>query len=928
MMKTIRSILLSDKDKREILSLEFSKANIVKNFTLTKEDILSTKTMIKPYIKVGHSLQLLFIRNLGRQIPIDYKEIPMEILEFIGEQLNITNVNIEKYFITEITRKRNFQHLVESLGYNKFMVTDEITDIATVLSTSISNKKQLVLEFLNKLKELRIIAPALATIEEFLYQITQDTNLSIYQKIVLQIPDKAKMDTILVPDDKGISPFSHIKNIEINSTTKGLKTLLKHIKYINDFNCPCNLDFLSPEKLRFFSDEINKSNRFRIERFSDENKKYAYLAMFLHFRKKTFVDMVIEINSNFTHKVMKNSKKKTGLHNESNYKNYKLNSETLKDIIKKLIEIEDFEKFKKYKESLLKLKEELDSQGDILDDIDSLVDSKYSFNYTNEMIELIEFDSNTKPEFVEFIKSFTGYKYKKKIDVDISIFSKQWQKDIKKYDLSKKVVELAMIYSIRDGIRSGDIFVKESIKYNSYDHYLLETIEETAPDEATRFLNKIKEAFKKPTAFEFCNDYEKEEKNKIVEKVYALFPRISMIDMIYEVHSWNGFLDDFKENIDSSVSNRQKNIVATLLANGHNIGFSRMANSSSIDENVLRRTNEYYFNNNTLSKAQITLVNYHHNLEISKNWGTGTKSSSDGMRIQITSKTIYADYNAHYRNRGGAIYRHISDQYSPYFVSMLRGRDSNYVLDGLLYHYTKLEISEHSTDTAGYTEQMFALTYLLGFTFKPRIKNADKQQLYYFENIEVGNIKFKKINEKLIIDNYHEIMRLIKSIEAKTVKASVILDKINSYARDNSVAKGLKELGRLLKTMYLLDFFTDSNLRKEVQQMLNKGESINSVSRLIHFGKNGRVNEATIDEQLEKASSLNILLGVLVTWNSRYLEKVQKKIKDEEWYDEESFKRISPLGTKHVNFLGKYVLNERKVKTEDGLRDLFIKSKI
>ena len=924
-METIRSILLNDKDKKEILSIDLSKSHMSKNFTLTKEEILSTKSMIKPYIKVGYSLQLLFIKNLGRPIPIDYKEIPIEILEFIGEQLNITNVNIEKYFTTEITRKRNSQHLVEILGYSKFIITDEITNIAKILSMNISSKKQLVLEFLDRLKELKIIAPALATVEEFLYQIMQDTNSNIYKNIVFQIPDKAKLDTLLTPDDKGISPFSHIKNIEINSTAKGLKTLLKHIKFINDFNCPCNLDFLSPEKLRFFSDEINKSNRFRIQRFSDENKRYSYLAMFLLFRKKTFVDMVIEINSNFTHKVMRNSKKKTEKHNESNYKNYKSNSETLKDIITQIIEIDNFEKFKKYKESLLKLKEELDSQGDILDDIDSLVESKYSFNYTNEMIELIEFDSNTKPEFVEFIKSFKEYKYKKKIDVDISIFSKQWQKDIKKYDLNKKVVELAMIYSIRDGIRSGDIFVKESVKYNSYDHYLLETIEPTAPDEATSFLNKIKEAFKRPTAFEFSSDFEKEEKNKIAEKVYAFFPRISMIDMIYEVHSWNGFLDDFKENIDSSGPNRQKNIVATLLANGHNIGFSRMANSGSIDESVLRRTNEYYFNNNTLSKAQITLVNYHHNLDISKNWGTGTKSSSDGMRIQITSKTIYADYNGHYRNRGGAIYRHVSDQYSPYFVSMLRGRDSNYVLDGLLYHYTKLEISEHSTDTAGYTEQMFALTYLLGFTFKPRIKNADKQQLYYFENLEVGNIKFKKINEKLIIDNYYEIMRLIKSIEAKTVKASVILDKINSYARDNSVAKGLKELGRLLKTMYLLDFFTDSNLRKEVQQMLNKGESINSVSRLIHFGKSGRVNETTIDEQLEKASSLNILLGVLVTWNSRYLEKVQKKIKDEEWYDEESFKRISPLGTRHVNFLGKYVFNEDKVKTEDGLRDLYLK---
>ena len=291
--------------------------------------------------------------------PIDYKEIPIEILEFIGEQLNITNVNIEKYFTTEITRKRNFQHLVESLGYSKFIITDEITNIAKILSMNISSKKQLVLEFLDRLKELKIIAPALATVEEFLYQIMQDTNSNIYKDIVFQIPDKIKLDTLLIPDDKGISPFSHIKNIEINSTAKGLKTLLKHIKFINDFNCPCNLDFLSPEKLRFFSDEINKSNRFRIQRFSDENKRYSYLAMFLLFRKKTFVDMVIEINSNFTHKVMRNSKKKTEKHNESNYKNYKSNSETLKDIITQIIEIDNFEKFKKYKESLLKLKEEL-----------------------------------------------------------------------------------------------------------------------------------------------------------------------------------------------------------------------------------------------------------------------------------------------------------------------------------------------------------------------------------------------------------------------------------------------------------------------------------------------------------------------------------------------------------------------------------------
>ena len=169
-------------------------------------------------------------------------------------------------------------------------------------------------------------------------------------------------------------------------------------------------------------------------------------------------------------------------------------------------------------------------------------------------------------------------------------------------------------------------------------------------------------------------------------------------------------------------------------------------------------------------------------------------------------------------------------------------------------------------------------------------------------------------------------MRLVESIKSGKVKASLIMQKIGSYARDNSIAKALKELGRIFKTMYLLDYFTDKVLRKEVQHMLNKGESINSVGRILHFGKNGRINEATIEDQLEKASSLNILLGVLVAWNSRSLEKVYKTVKSEDWFEEDQFKRVSPLGSGHVNFLGKYVFEKEKIISEDGLRPLKIKS--
>lgn len=76
--------------------------------------------------------------------------------------------------------------------------------------------------------------------------------------------------------------------------------------------------------------------------------------------------------------------------------------------------------------------------------------------------------------------------------------------------------------------------------------------------------------------------------------------------------------------------------------------------------------------------------------------------------------------------------------------------------------------------------------------------------------------------------------------------------------------------------------YTDMKLRKEVQKILNKGESINSIGRLIFFGKHGRLNESSLESQLEKVSCLNILLGSLIVWNSRYLEKVYKTVKDEE----------------------------------------------
>lgn len=128
----------------------------------------------------------------------------------------------------------------------------------------------------------------------------------------------------------------------------------------------------------------------------------------------------------------------------------------------------------------------------------------------------------------------------------------------------------------------------------------------------------------------------------------------------------------------------------------------------------------------------------------------------------------------------------------------------------------------------------------------------------------------------------------------------------------------------ILKTKYLIEYCTNGELRKEVQKMLNKGESINSVARLIFFGKQGRLNESSIEHQLEKVSCLNILLSALIIWNSRYLGNVYNEVKDASWFNPDEFKHVSPLGTQHINFLGRYVLENIEISTKDGLRELEI----
>ena len=192
-------------------------------------------------------------------------------------------------------------------------------------------------------------------------------------------------------------------------------------------------------------------------------------------------------------------------------------------------------------------------------------------------------------------------------------------------------------------------------------------------------------------------------------------------------------------------------------------------------------------------------------------------------------------FNAKYgTDPGVTFYTHISDQYAPFHTRVINApvRDATYVLDGLLNHESDQRIEEHYTDTAGFTDHVFGLMHLLGFRFAPRIRDLKDKNLYVHGNAKayptLSGLGGGPIQVKHIRTHWDEILRLAASIKQGTVTASLMLRKLGSYPRQNGLAVALRELGRIERTLFTLDWLQSTDLRRRVLIGLNKGRSRNA----------------------------------------------------------------------------------------------------
>ncbi|HHT97296.1 MAG TPA: DUF4158 domain-containing protein [Clostridiales bacterium] len=415
-----RYSVLSNKERNAIVSSFFSEKNIATEFFITTDEINRIKKFDRSSISLGYALQYLFLKARGISILNLHEFIPASIINHVAEQLHCNPSNLRNYWNIRATKSRHFQDICKNLSYRKFSMDDEVERLAYNIALSTGSKFIMVKKFIEELNRRKIILPTISTIEELISKAIATTDDTIYKKIYIQLENKDNLDKLLNLEKNGISSFSRIKNTSVNISSSGVKELLKLIKEINEYGNNVDLSFLSENKVQYFSTHIQRYDKFRIEKFRDNHKKYSYLAMFLYFKRKEFMDMVIEVMSNHAHAILKRGKKKTKEYNIKTQSKYKTNAEKLKVVVSNILEISNFNELKKYQNSLGELKNELDSQDDDLEEIDFLLKSYQSIDYLNDLLEIIEFDSNTKPELIKFLRQFNDHRNRKKNKTDIS----------------------------------------------------------------------------------------------------------------------------------------------------------------------------------------------------------------------------------------------------------------------------------------------------------------------------------------------------------------------------------------------------------------------------------------------------------------------------------------------------------------------------
>jgi TnpA family transposase len=979
-----RRELLTSTERLQLLAFPEDEGELIRLATLTKADLAFVQQHRGDNNRIGIAVLMSYLRYPGRVLGED--ERPHDpILSLIAKQLQIPTIAWDLYAGRDETRREHLLELFPLLGMEQFGTRHYRSLSAWLEPTALQTTRGILLAraVVEELRSRLVALPPLAVIERLCAEAATRAQRKIFSLLTgdLSAEQRARLDGLL--ELREASPYSTLSWLRLPPGAPTARAVLAHIERLRTIR-ELGLSRetgrrLHQNRLLQLAREAAQTAVYQLKEYEPDRRHGTLVALMIE-TAATLTDEILDLHDRLIGSFFTKSKSKyeRAFAEQGKAINDKVRlyakvgaalvaaREQGRDAFAAIEAIVSWETFS----TSVREAEQLARDEDF--NALSLITEHYPQlrRYAPILLETFEFrPAHVARDRVDAIECLRGMNRdgSRKVppDAPIGFIRKRWESYVFTTDgIDRRFYELCVMAELKNSLRSGDVSVPGSRQFRDFEDYLIprpeferkltqDSLHVAVPTSSAVYLEErlslLRLTLDQTDALagggqladvELSSEGLKisplensvpKEADGLRDALYGMLPHVKVTDLLMEVDRWTGFTRHFVHLKGYEPAKDQSLLLTAILADATNLGLGKMAEScpgTSLAK--LSWLVAWHIRDETYSKALAEIVNHQHRVPLAAHWGEGTTSSSDGQRYRAGGHGEAAgQVNPKYGNDPGVtFYTHVSDQYAPFHTKVINAavRDATHVLDGLLYHESELRIEEHYTDTVGFTDHVFALCHLLGFRFAPRIRDLADKRLYvpgkYNQWPALSPLIGGSINTNLIERQLDEVLRLAESIQQGTVTASLILRKLGSYPRQNSLALALREVGRMERTLFTLEWLRDPALRQRVTAGLNKGEAKNSLARAVFFNRLGEIRDRSFENQRHRASGLNLLVAAITLWNTVYLERAAELCAKSRAFDPALLQHVSPLGWEHINLTGDYTWHANKRVAKGGFRPL------
>ena len=317
-----------------------------------------------------------------------------------------------------------------------------------------------------------------------------------------------------------------------------------------------------------------------------------------------------------------------------------------------------------------------------------------------------------------------------------------------------------------------------------------------------------------------------------------------------------------------------------------------------------------------LDRANRTVVEFQKKHWLAELWGTGDKGSADSMSVDASRHLWNARVDPRRRTHAIGLYTHVLDHHGVAHNQpiVLNERQAGPAIHGAhLYnqHTNGESLQTLAVDTHGYTNAAMALAHFDGIDLCPRLRNLKERKLYVPRGLEIpegidhlvrGDVSLSKIKK-----GWDEFLRAVASVKSGRVSANVLMLRLGSAAAGDPMHDAADNIGKLLRTLFLCDYFTNPEFRRELHVLLNRGESIHQLQRTVHAGRIAPKRARRPDELFAISGSHALLTNIVIAWNTHKMQAVAERWRRSGRTIEDAWlRRMGPGHTSHINFDGTF----------------------